>query len=113
MIEPQQQLGEGKGVLQLTALRSRSIMEAHQDRRSRQELKQKSWRHAVYRLAPLGSLSLLSYTTEYHLSGGSATHSELDPPTQITSQDNTPQMCLQASLMEAFAQLKFPLPGSF
>ena len=44
---------------------------------------------AAYVLAPHGSHSLLSYTTEDHLSKGGTTHSGLGHPTSIINQENS------------------------
>lgn len=45
-------------------------------------------------LVPQGLLSLTFYTIEDHLSRGCTTHSELDIPTSIISQENELQTCL-------------------
>jgi hypothetical protein len=38
-------------------------------------------------------------------------HSGEDPPISIIHQENVPQACPEASLMETFSQLRFPLPS--
>lgn len=43
----------------------------------RQKLKQKPWRNTAYWIVPLGSLSLLSYTTQAHPLRDEAAHSGL------------------------------------
>lgn len=53
-------------------------------------------------------LSLLSYKTQNHSRKDSAS-GELGHPTSITNQQNSLWACLQASLMEEFSQLRFPL----
>lgn len=55
-------------------------------------------------------LNFPSYTTEDHLTSSATSHSELDPPTLIINQENAPQSCLQANLMEAVSQLKSLFP---
>lgn len=54
-------------------------------------------------------LSSLSYTSYDHQSRTDTTHTGLDPPTLIINQENVPQACLQANLIEALPQLGFPL----
>lgn len=45
-------------------------------------------------LLPLSLLGLVSYTRQDHLLPGDGTsHSGLDPPTLIISQENAPQVC--------------------
>jgi hypothetical protein len=46
----------------------------------RQELMQRPWKHAAYRLTPHGLLSLLSHRTQDHQPKGHTTHSGLGPP---------------------------------
>lgn len=41
---------------------------------------------------------------------GGATSIELDPPTPIMNQENAPETCSQAKLMESILQLRFILP---
>ena len=41
---------------------------------------QRPWKGAAYWLASPALLSLLSYTTQYHLPRGGTTHSGLGPP---------------------------------
>jgi hypothetical protein len=43
---------------------------------------------------------------------GSTGHSLLWPPTSNMKQENAPQPCQRANLMEAFSQLKFSLPDA-
>lgn len=43
------------------------------------------------------------------MSSGGTTHIGLGAPTSVTSQENVPQTCLQAVLLEAIPQLRFPL----
>lgn len=63
------------------------------------------WRSAAYWLGLHGLLSLLyylrllTYTIAYRMS----------PPLSVTSQENFLQACLQANLVGAFTQLRFPL----
>lgn len=57
---------------------------------SRQELGQRPWRSAAYRLASHGLLSLLSYGTEDLLRRWSTAHSGLGPPTAIINTKNVP-----------------------
>ena len=56
-----------------------------------------------------GLLSLLSYTTQDHLSRGATNHSGLDPPASTINEENHPQGCSHSNLMEAVLHLKFPL----
>ena len=49
---------------------------------------------------------MLSYTIQDHLTSSATSHTELGPPTLIINQENAPQSCLQANLMEAVSQLQ-------
>jgi hypothetical protein len=49
---------------------------------------------------PSGSLSAIFFSRIYH---------GLGPPTSVNNHANDPQTCLQAKLMEAFSQFRFPL----
>ena len=53
----------------------------------RQELIQKPWEDAAYRLAPRGFFSVLSYRTQDHLARDGPTHNGLGfpPPAMITN----------------------------
>lgn len=51
-----------------------------------------------------------SYTAQTQLPRDGNAHSGLDPPTSISNQENDPQTCPQASLMEVTPQLSFLLP---
>lgn len=70
---------------------------------------QRAWRNGTYWLAPWGLLSLLCYTQD-HLPSGDTVHSELCPLPSIIGQANALQVFPQTSLIEAYLQLKFPLP---
>lgn len=80
----------GKALLKLCLLVTVTI-EGSQDGNSnragtwKQELTQRSWRGAAYRLAPHGLLSLLSYSTQSRLTRGGATRNGLGPPPSITN----------------------------
>lgn len=47
-------------------------------------------------------LTLLSYTTQDHLTRNSTPHNRLGPPPSVIKQENAPQTCPQASLKEPF-----------
>jgi hypothetical protein len=49
---------------------------------------QRSWKSAVYWLAPYGLPNLLSYSTQDHQPTSAAAHSVLGPPTLIINQEN-------------------------
>lgn len=51
----------------------------------RQEMMQKPWRDAAYRLAPHGLLSLHFYRNQGHQSKDDTTYNELGPPTLVTN----------------------------
>lgn len=70
---------------------------------------QTPWRNAAYWLVPNGLLSLLSYTAKDRRPRGDTAHHGLGPPTPIISQEIASRPCLQASLVGAFTQLRFPL----
>lgn len=53
-------------------------------------------------------LSLLSYSTQDHLTRSGTTHHRLGPLTSLINKENAPQVCLQANLMELFPQLTPP-----
>jgi hypothetical protein len=48
-----------------------------------------------------------THTTHDPLPESDVTHSRLGPPTSIINQEKVPQTCLQASLLEAYSQLRF------
>lgn len=79
----------GKGLVQLTALRSNPIPEeSRQGLKSgawRQEIKQKPWRSALYTFAAHVFLSLNSYALQDSLSRGST---GVDTPTSTIIQEN-------------------------
>ena len=75
-----------------------------------QEFKQRLWRKTAYWLAPHGLLSLLSYTILNHLPRVAPPTVNGGPPTSIMNLETALQTGLQASLMEAFSQLRFLLP---
>jgi hypothetical protein len=56
-------------------------------------------------VAPLGLLGLLSDTTQDHLPRGGQGHTTLATPAWKIPQENVPQSCLQANLMQAFSKL--------
>lgn len=89
---------------------SQSIIKGHQRRRLGQESRDRDWR-SHGRMFTLHHLPAFLYNPEplalrwYHLQWAG-------PPTSIISQENAMLTCLHsASLMEAFPQLEFPLPG--
>ncbi|KAM7325014.1 hypothetical protein ACRRTK_015267 [Alexandromys fortis] len=51
----------------------------------RQELMQRPWKGAAYRLAPHGLLNLSPYRTQDHQPRGSPTHNGLSTPPSITN----------------------------
>ena len=53
-------------------------------------------------------LRLLSYTPRDHLPNYNTIHIGLGPSTSVINQNTIPQTCLQASLREAFSQLRLP-----
>lgn len=57
-----------------------------------------------------GLLSLFSYAISDLLPRSGTNHNELASSTSVPEEDNTPQSWLQANLMEAFSQLRTPLP---
>lgn len=70
---------------------------------------QRACRSAAHRLA-LHSFSLPGQpdSLQEHLPREGTAHSMLTPPTSIVNQENAPQTCLQANLMEAISQPRFP-----
>jgi len=52
----------------------------------------------------------LPYITQDYLPGGRIVHRKLIPSVSITNQENVPHACPLANLMDAFLQLRFPLP---
>ena len=61
-------------------------------------------------LACFSWLAQPDYSTLDHQPRGAIIHHELVPPTSVMNQENAPQACPQANLVEAFSQLSFPLP---
>lgn len=61
------------------------------------ELKQRSWRNTAYQLVFRLTEPAFLYNP------GLLAQNGLDPPTLIIYQENTPQTCLQAHLMETFS----------
>jgi hypothetical protein len=98
------------------AYRSHSIPERSQARSSREEAggskqpKQKPGKNTDWLATPVYILSLPSYSTQDHLPSGGTTHNELGPPTSVISQENLPQTCSQAELVESALQMSFTLP---
>lgn len=66
-------------------------------------------RNAAYSLAP--SCELLSLPEDPAQGKGGISRSGVGHPTSVISQENVPQPCPQAGLMEAFSELRFPLPS--
>lgn len=50
------------------------------------------------------SLCYLSYTSQDHLPREGPTHKKLDSSRSIINQEDAPQSCLEANLMEAFCK---------
>lgn len=108
-----------KGLFHFTTSESKLITKGSQGKKEcktgswRQEMKQKSWKKVDYRLNFQGLLSLSLYTTQDPLPKGSTIPRGSGIPTSITNKENAPLICLQTNLMEAFPQLRFPLPQWF
>jgi hypothetical protein len=62
------------------------------------------WKNAVYWLASLGLLSLISYAIQHQLPRGGTTHNGLGPPTPIINQYPTDD-----SYGNTFFSIKSPL----
>lgn len=83
----------------------------HHREKPGQELEQRPWRDGSYWLPQNGTVSLLSYVTQGHLLRAHTPHSGLASLTSSINQENAPTWSgLQASLIKALSQLKFPLP---
>ena len=89
---------------------SLSIIKESQDRDSnragtwRQELMQRPWRSAAYRLASHGLLNLLSYKIQDHQPRDTITHNGVGHPPLITNWEND----LHPDFMETFFPVEVP-----
>ena len=72
----------------------------------RHELMQRSRRSVAYWIASHGLFKRLSYSTQDHWPRVGTAHSGLGMLISITNQENVPQICLPAILMETFCQLR-------
>lgn len=71
----------------------------------------RGWKgHEGVMLTHQGSLSLLSYSTQWHHHRGGTAYSEVGPHISIINEENAPQACLWVNLVAAFSEWKFPLP---
>ena len=86
------------------SLSQRGIRVGTQGRNLRHELKHRS---AAHWLAPLGLLSLLSYTIQDHSPRGGISHSGLGPLTLIITQENA----TTGQSNEHSSSIKVPLPS--
>lgn len=106
--------GESKTVLVLHVLTTvhhwgASRRELNQRKNMKAGTKAEAITNISYWLAPYGFPILLSYTTHGHLPKGGITHNVIWVIV-IIHPENVSQTFLQANMLLAFYQLKFPLP---
>lgn len=70
----------------------------------------KAWATEEYCSLACSSLLAQSAFHITHLLRDATAHSGLGPSTSIINQENVPQTCLQANLMQVFSQLRFIFP---
>lgn len=107
----QKQLEEERVYFAYTLITSPLLKEARPGTWRWELIMQMPWRIAPYWLVLPSLSSLLSYsssTTNPEVS--LCAHTELGPTTSTISQVNVPQACPQANLVEAFSELRCPLP---
>lgn len=103
-------LGRKKFISFLT-LRLQSSTEDGQDRNTSEALAVETIESRCLLACSLRlMLSYLPYTAQVHLPRKGTTHSGLGPPTLISNQENIPQTCPQANLMEEILNWGSPFP---
>lgn len=82
------------------------VLGGNQSWNSRQELGEIKGDSTCW-LVPGLTFSYLSYAVQDSLPRGGRAHNRLGPPASVNSQENAPQTCLQARLIEEIPQVGF------